>query len=140
MFDIGFSELMVIAVVALIVIGPERLPKVARTMGLLFGRMQRYVADVKSDINREMNLDEVRKLQDQFKEAAQGVEHTFTDEVVKTEHMIKAIPDEVSSEVTPAPQVSDHEEAHNQIDVPAPQLELGFETKSDSSSSTPKQA
>ena len=61
MFDIGFSELMVIAVVALIVIGPERLPKVARTLGHLFGRMQRYVSDVKADISREMELDELRK-------------------------------------------------------------------------------
>ena len=63
MFDIGFSEMLVIAVVALIVIGPERLPKVARTLGHLFGRMQRYVNDVKADISREMELDELRKLQ-----------------------------------------------------------------------------
>jgi Tat protein translocase TatB subunit len=63
MFDIGFSEIVVIAVVALIVIGPERLPKVARTLGHLFGRMQRYVNDVKADISREMELDELRKLQ-----------------------------------------------------------------------------
>ena len=54
MFDVGLSELMVIAVVALVVIGPERLPKVARTAGLLLGRLQRYVSDVKSDINREI--------------------------------------------------------------------------------------
>src|SRR5215510_11285056 len=59
MFDIGFSELLVIAVVALIVIGPERLPKVARTLGHLFGRMQRYVNDVKADIAREMELEKV---------------------------------------------------------------------------------
>ena len=64
MFDIGFSEIVVIAVVALIVIGPERLPKAARTMGHLFGRLQRYVNDVKADINREMELDELRKLQE----------------------------------------------------------------------------
>ena len=63
MFDIGFSEIVVIAVVALIVIGPERLPKTARTLGHLFGRLQRYVTDVKADINREMELDELRKLQ-----------------------------------------------------------------------------
>ena len=62
MFDIGFSELLVIAIVALIVIGPERLPKVARTLGHLFGRMQRYVNDVKADITREMELEELRKL------------------------------------------------------------------------------
>lgn len=140
MFDVGFSELMVVAVVALIVVGPERLPKVARTMGHLFGRMQRYVANVKSDISREMNLDEVRKLQDQFKDAAQTAEHTFTDEVVKTEHMIKAIPDEVVSEVMPELQVIDAEVNHIHADVPAPQLELGFESQSDPSSSTPKQA
>ena len=62
MFDIGFSELMVIALVALIVIGPERLPQVARTLGHLLGRLQRYVNDVKADIDREMELDELKKL------------------------------------------------------------------------------
>ena len=64
MFDIGFSELMVIGLVALIVIGPERLPRVARTLGHLAGRLQRYVADVKADINREVELDELRKMKD----------------------------------------------------------------------------
>ena len=71
MFDVGFSEIVVIGVVALIVIGPERLPKAARTMGLLFGRLQRYVSDVKADISREMELDELRKLQKQVQGAAQ---------------------------------------------------------------------
>jgi len=70
MFDIGFSEIVVIAVVALIVIGPERLPKAARTLGHLFGRLQRYVNDVKSDISREMELDELRKLQKEVQTAA----------------------------------------------------------------------
>ncbi len=63
MFDIGFSEILVIAVVALIVIGPERLPKVARTMGHLWGRVQRYVNGVKADISRDMALDEMRQIQ-----------------------------------------------------------------------------
>ena len=63
MFDVSFSELMVIAIVALVVIGPERLPRVARTAGLLFGRLQRYVNDVKSDISREIQLDELKRLQ-----------------------------------------------------------------------------
>jgi sec-independent protein translocase protein TatB len=81
MFDIGFSEMLVIAVVALIVIGPERLPKVARTLGLLFGRMQRYVNDVKSDISREMELDELRKLQATVEEAARAIETSVTKEV-----------------------------------------------------------
>jgi len=70
MFDIGFSELVVIGVVALVVIGPERLPKTARTVGHLFGRLQRYVNDVKADINREMELDELRKLQKEVQTAA----------------------------------------------------------------------
>jgi sec-independent protein translocase protein TatB len=61
MFDIGFSELLVIGVVALIVIGPERLPKVARTAGHLLGRFQRYASSVKNDISREMQMDELRK-------------------------------------------------------------------------------
>jgi sec-independent protein translocase protein TatB len=77
MFDIGFSEIVVIAVVALIVIGPEKLPKTARTLGHLFGRLQRYVSDVKADINREMELDELRKLQTQVQSAAREVETSF---------------------------------------------------------------
>jgi sec-independent protein translocase protein TatB len=78
MFDIGFSEIVVIAVVALIVLGPERLPKAARTMGHLFGRLQRYVNDVKSDISREMELEELRKIQQEVKSAAQDLERSVS--------------------------------------------------------------
>ena len=78
MFDIGFTEIVVIAVVALIVIGPERLPKTARTLGHLFGRLQRYVNDVKSDISREMELEELRKLQQEMKSAASDLESSMT--------------------------------------------------------------
>jgi sec-independent protein translocase protein TatB len=78
MFDIGFSEMLVIAVVALIVIGPERLPGVARTMGHLFGRMQRYVNDVKSDIQREIELDELRKLRDTVESSAREIEQSVS--------------------------------------------------------------
>ena len=74
MFDIAFSEILVIAVVALIVIGPEKLPKTARTLGHLFGRLQRYVSEVKADISREMELDELRKLQQQVQTAAREIE------------------------------------------------------------------
>ncbi|MDO8597750.1 MAG: Sec-independent protein translocase protein TatB, partial [Sulfuricaulis sp.] len=80
MFDVGFSEMLLIAIVALVVIGPERLPKVARTMGHLFARLQRYVNDVKADINREMELDELRKFKSEFEDAAQSVESTFRSE------------------------------------------------------------
>jgi len=74
MFDVAFSELLIIAVVALIVIGPQRLPKVARTAGMLLGRLQRYVASVKADINREMQLEELRKLQAELAESARKLE------------------------------------------------------------------
>lgn len=80
MFDIGFSELMVIGIVALLVIGPERLPKVARTVGHLLGRAQRYVHDVKSDINREIQLDELKKLQSQVSESAREMESSIRKE------------------------------------------------------------
>jgi len=91
MFDIGFSELLVIGVVALIVIGPERLPKVARTAGLLYGRMQRYVSSVKSDISHEIQLDEMRRVGQSFKEsvesAVSGVEQqaTVVDDYMRKE-------------------------------------------------------
>lgn len=88
-FDIGFSELMVIGLVALIVIGPERLPRVARTVGHLVGRLQRYVADVKSDINREVELDEFRKMRDSVQEAASGIETSLTSGLSKTEDEVR---------------------------------------------------
>jgi sec-independent protein translocase protein TatB len=82
MFDFGFLELVVIGVVALIVIGPERLPKVARTAGHLYGRMQRYVSSVKSDITHEIQLDEIRRVGQDFKasveSAVSGVEQQAT--------------------------------------------------------------
>ncbi|WP_300450902.1 Sec-independent protein translocase protein TatB [Accumulibacter sp.] len=81
MFDIGFSEMIVIAIVALVVIGPERLPKVARTAGHLLGRLQRYVSDVKSDINREIQLDELKKLQAEIQDSARRVEQSLTSEI-----------------------------------------------------------
>lgn len=101
MFDIGFSELMVIAVVALIVIGPERLPKVARTVGLLFGRMQRYVNDVKADINREMALDELRKLQANIQDTANSLEQSMKQEVGAVESDLNKIASDTQAAVAP---------------------------------------
>lgn len=79
MFDVSLTELMVVGVVALIVIGPERLPKVARTVGHLLGRAQRYVNDVKSDIQREIELDELRKFKTEMEDAAQGVQQSLNE-------------------------------------------------------------
>jgi sec-independent protein translocase protein TatB len=89
MFDIGVSELFVIGVVALIVIGPERLPRVAKTMGHLFGRMQRYVSDVKADINREIELDELRKLKSTMQDAARSIEESVSTQVNFIESEVK---------------------------------------------------
>jgi sec-independent protein translocase protein TatB len=108
-FDVGFSELMVIAVVALIVIGPERLPRVARTMGHLFGRLQRYVNDVKADISREIELEELRKFKTTFEDAARGVESSVNSavgsvqtEVAKTESELNALAQDPATPVAPA--------------------------------------
>lgn len=90
MFDVSLSELMVIGVVALVVIGPERLPKVARTAGLLLGRLQRYVSDVKADINREIQLDELKKLQQQVTEQVTSLEASVTHEMREVETSVNA--------------------------------------------------
>ncbi|UCD68187.1 MAG: twin-arginine translocase subunit TatB [Betaproteobacteria bacterium] len=89
MFNFGIPELMIIAVVGLIVIGPERLPRVARTLGHLVGRMQRYVSEIKADINREVELDELRKLQSSMKEAAQEIEESVSKQVNFIEDEVK---------------------------------------------------
>jgi sec-independent protein translocase protein TatB len=79
MFDISFTELLVIGFVALVVIGPERLPKVARTLGHLLGRAQRYVNDMKADIQREIKLDELHALKNEIQDTAQGVSNSMRD-------------------------------------------------------------
>ena len=85
MFDVGFSELVLIGIVALVVIGPERLPKVARMAGHLLGRMQRYVNDVKADINREIQLDELKKLRAEVQDTARDLEMNIRSEMQTVE-------------------------------------------------------
>jgi sec-independent protein translocase protein TatB len=91
MFDIGFSELAVIGVVALIVIGPERLPKVARTVGHLLGRAQRYAATVKSDISRELELEELKKTGQQFQQSLHDTENRIAEEISSTERVMQSM-------------------------------------------------
>ena len=81
MFDFSFGELAVIGTVALVVLGPERLPRVARTVGEWAGKAQRYVAQVKSDINREVDLAELKKLQDEARDVARSIESTVQGNV-----------------------------------------------------------
>jgi len=103
MFDVGFSEIVLIAVVALIVIGPERLPKAARTMGLLFGRLQRYVSDVKADINREIELDELRKLQKQVQGAAQEFKTSVEAAAQNVHAGVRNVEDQLNAAAIDAP-------------------------------------
>ena len=114
MFDVGFSEMVVIGVVALVVLGPERLPKVARTLGVLFGRMQRYVAQVKSDINREMELAELGKVKTEFESAARSFQSDIESKAAETERELREATQEIERSVSTGPEGS-------------PQLELGIE-------------
>jgi sec-independent protein translocase protein TatB len=130
MFDIGFSELMVIALVALIVIGPERLPKVARTAGHLLGRLQRYVNDIKADINREMQLEELRKLQQQMEQSAREVETSIHKEVTSVEESLNKAAAKLAAEPAPlgadAASSSPAPEAAPSLLADSPQMELGL--------------
>jgi sec-independent protein translocase protein TatB len=133
MFDFGFSELLVIGVVALIVIGPERLPKVARTAGHLLGRLQRYVSDVKSDIQREMQLEELKKLQQQVQQQASDLESSMRTQMAKVEAEVHQTAEEVRAalpEATTSTQANgiaaSVEEAAAVPVEPSPQLELGL--------------
>ena len=81
MFDFGFDKLALIGAVALIVIGPERLPRVARTVGTLLGKAQRYVSDVKAEVNRSIELDELKKMKTQFEDAARDATSSVQEEI-----------------------------------------------------------
>lgn len=118
MFDIGFSEIVVIAVVALVVIGPERLPKAARTMGHLFGRLQRYVNDVKSDISREMELDDLRKLQREVQTAAADLKSSVENVGRDMESGVRDVERSLNEGAAEAPGTVDPEVAR--LSEPAP--------------------
>lgn len=88
MIDFGFDKLALIGAVALIVIGPEKLPKVARTVGHLLGKAQRYVADVKAEVNRSIELEELQKMRREVEQAAHDVQHSVEQQVRETENAI----------------------------------------------------
>jgi sec-independent protein translocase protein TatB len=115
MFDIGFSELLVIGLVALIVIGPQKLPRVARTAGHLLGRLQRYVADVKADINREIELEELRKMRDSMQNAASEMQTAVDSELTKTaEELNQAVAGAKAEAPATRPEVPPKIEEHKQ--------------------------
>ena len=84
MIDFGFDKIALIGAVALIVIGPEKLPRVARTVGHLVGKAQRYVADVKAEVNRSIELEELKKMKTEFEDAARNVEQSVSKEIHQT--------------------------------------------------------
>lgn len=94
MFEIGFSEVIVIVVVALIVIGPDKLPKLARTYGLLYGRVQRYISGVKQDIDRQVALDTMKKATSDAQQKLLAMQSTLINVHSEIEDMV--LPAEVS--------------------------------------------
>ena len=114
MFDIGFSELLVCGIVALVVIGPERLPRVARTLGVLFGRLQRYVTQVKADIHREMEAAELGKVKTEFESAARSFETDFKSQAADVERDVRDAQTAIEASLEP---------------VKSPQMELGIEAQ-----------
>lgn len=101
MIDLGISKLALIGAVALIVIGPEKLPRVARTVGTLLGKAQRYVADVKQEVSRSMELDELKKMKETVEEAARDVESSIQTNASDFEKSFSEAAGTVSSAVAP---------------------------------------
>ena len=102
MFDIGVTKIAIIGGIALIVIGPEKLPGLARTFGTMLGRARRYVADVKEEVNRSMDLDELRKAQASLQDAAQAVQSSIDQSTAAIEHSIaEATAQDAASEPVP---------------------------------------
>ena len=91
MFDFSLAELVVVMVVALVVIGPERLPKVARTLGHLYGRAQRYVNGVKADISRDMAMDDYRQLQQKVQAEAAALQQSVQQAAQTVDQQVQQI-------------------------------------------------
>ena len=114
MIDFGFDKIALIGAVALIVIGPERLPRVARTVGHLLGKAQRYVADVKAEVNRSIELEELKKMKGQFEDAARNVEQSVNNEIHQTTSSL----DDAWKDPDPLPSGSGQ---HEPLQTPVPE-------------------
>lgn len=118
MFDFGFSEMMIVGVVALIVLGPERLPLVARKTGEWIGKAQRFVAQVKSDIDRETELSELKRIQDEAKNLANDVKSSVEAQASSIESSVKSVADE-ANEAGKAAETAFNEVKSNAAGTPA---------------------
>lgn len=104
MFDFGFTELMIIALIGLVVLGPERLPKVARTVGQWMGKLRRYVDDVKSDLNRQMDVQELKDLQTQMTDAARDLQSSVQSSMGEVQASLDEVRQSVEgADPVPAP-------------------------------------
>ncbi|HEX4333621.1 MAG TPA: Sec-independent protein translocase protein TatB [Usitatibacter sp.] len=133
MFDFGFSKLFILAVIALVVIGPERLPRVARTLGHLYGRLQRYVTQVKSDIHREMENADLGKMKTEFESAARSFQSTVETGMQDVDREVRDAQASVERALDVHPPAANEAAANEAPAAPAPetppspQLELGIE-------------
>ena len=109
MIDFGFDKIALIGAVALIVIGPEKLPRVARTVGTLMGKARRYVADVKAEVNRSIELEELQKMKSQFETAVQDVEQTVNREVNDAQQALDQQVNDISSGLSSTPAFAGYE-------------------------------
>lgn len=109
MIDLGLSKLAIIGVVALIVIGPEKLPKVARMAGTLYGRAQRYLHEVKTEVSREIELDELRNLQKEVQESAQSIKDSVEQSIGRHSDDVEAAWHGHTASTAPAATMSDLE-------------------------------
>ena len=100
MFDVGFSEIFLIMLVVLVVIGPEKLPKVARALGLLTGRLQRYMASVKAEVDREMHNEEILRMEREAKQAIAAVHSSISSEAAHIEQSIQASKPDAAKEAS----------------------------------------
>jgi sec-independent protein translocase protein TatB len=121
MLDVSFGEIAMIGAVALVVLGPERLPKVARTAGHLFGRLQRYVATVKADINREMELSDLAKVKQEVQEAARAFESTVQQHAQSIETEARTLQQETEKALADIPAVGEPSTAPTQAEILAGQ-------------------
>jgi len=142
MFDVGFSELIVIALVALIVIGPERLPRVARTLGALLGRAQRYVNDVKADIQREVDLDELKSIRSTFQDAAKSVEQSVSQVGEELQAVGESLNQSISgtpeNKAEPTAAQPPTTAAADETQTATAQMDLGLESKPAAEPAAPK--
>jgi len=130
MFDFGFSKILVLAVIALVVIGPERLPRVARTLGHLYGRLQRYVTQVKSDIHREMEAADLGKVKSEFESAARSFQSSVETGLGEADREVRDAQASVERALdvhAPAANEAAAAPAAAPQPPPSPQLELGIE-------------